>query len=285
MGGLISGCLGSCCGAAACAGISACCSCNFYLSLPASRAVYTMAIFVATGAALAAKYWGRSISANANESCRYCGDAGVMRIFFGMACLHFLLAVATIGDTRFAAYMHTGFWFAKVVLLTGLLVGGAFLPLRGLLVFGEMCRWVAMLFLLFQVVALIDLAYSWNESWRSRDDELAGEWRWRGSILAVAFALYSVSLAGIALMFEYLAADGCALNTALLACTLVAAVGFTALSVSPVAEHGAILASAVVTAYVVYIAYSALASAPDVGCNTLIGFSTEIYHSLLRPPF
>mmetsp|Transcript_29731 Transcript_29731/g.68177 ORF Transcript_29731/g.68177 Transcript_29731/m.68177 type:complete len:209 (-) Transcript_29731:59-685(-) len=208
-----------------------------------------------------------------------------MRIFFGMACLHFLLAVATIGDTRFAAYMHTGFWFAKVVLLTGLLVGGAFLPLRGLLVFGEMCRWVAMLFLLFQVVALIDLAYSWNESWRSRDDELAGEWRWRGSILAVAFALYSVSLAGIALMFEYLAADGCALNTALLACTLVAAVGFTALSVSPVAEHGAILASAVVTAYVVYIAYSALASAPDVGCNTLIGFSTEIYHSLLRPPF
>jgi hypothetical protein len=268
MGAVLASCLGSCCGAAACAGFSACCSCNCFLSLPYSRALYTATIFCVTAAALVAKYLGGQISGNAD--CAYCGDEGVLRIFFGLAATFCTLALLTLGDTRFGSYVHTGFWFAKLCALVCFGVAGAFVPIGGLLAFGEACRWVAMLFLLFQIVMLIDLAYGWNESWLSKDDELGGEFRWRAAILAVATLLFAGSLAAVALMLQYLAADGCTLNTALISCTLVAAVLLTVLSVSPVAEHGALLTSAVVSSYAVYLCYSALAAAPDAVCNPLI---------------
>ncbi|KAG8461261.1 hypothetical protein KFE25_002450 [Diacronema lutheri] len=268
MGAMLASCVGSCFGAAACASFAACCSCNCFLSLPAARAAYTATIFVATAVAVALKYWGDTLVAG--EGCAYCGDEGVLRVCFGLACTFAVLVLLTLGDTRFGARVHTGFWAAKLLLLGGLLAAGAFLPLRGLLVFGELCRWVAMLFLLFQIVMLIDLAYGWNAAWLAQDDELAGEWRWRGAILAVSAALYALSLAACALMLQFLTAEGCVFNTALISCTLVCSVGLSALSVSPVAEHGAILTSAVVTSWLFFLVYSALTGVPDAACNPLV---------------
>lgn len=273
MGAMLASCAGACCGAAACAGLSACCSCGCFLSLPASRWVYTAAIFVSTAAALVLKYWGGELAPAGG--CRYCGDEGVLRVSFGLAGTFAVLALLTLGDTPFGARVHTGFWPPKLLLLVGLLVAAGFLPLRALLAFGEACRWVGLLFLLFQIVMLIDLAYSWNEAWRDRDDELAGGWRWRAGLLLAACGLYAASLGGLALMLQYLSAEGCAFNTALLACTLVSCVGLSALSVSPAAEHGALLTSAVVCAYAAFLAYSALSSVPSAACNPLLAESFD----------
>lgn len=272
MGGLLSvpaSFLGACCGSVLCGSFAACCSCNFFLSLPASRAVYTATILLTTAAALVIKYWGAELMP-AWSSCTFCGDEGVLRVHFSLACTFAALALLTVGDTRFGAHVHTGFWLPKLLLFIGLLATGAFVPLRVLLIFGELSRWVAMLYLLFQIVTLIDLAYSWNEAWAAKDDELAGEWRWRGSILAISFGMYAASLAGFALMLQYLSAPGCAFNTALIACTLVASVCLSVLSISPVAEHGALLTSAVVTFWLTWLCYSALTSVPDAPCNPLV---------------
>lgn len=265
----LASCVGSCCGAAACAGFTACCSCNVYLSLRASRVVYTAVVFVATAAALAAKYWGADLAAGGGDECLFCGDAGVLRITFGLACTFLLLALLTLGDTHFGRAVHTGFWFAKLVVLGGTIAGGAFLPVAGLALFSEVCRWCAFLFLLFQIVMLIDFAYSWNEAWAVRDDEGAGEFRWRGALLLASLALFAFAITGVTLMLRYMSPPGCTLNVTLVSCTLVAFVAFSALSISPLAEHGALLTSAVLSAYLVFVAFSALKAVPDAACNPL----------------
>jgi len=73
----------------------------------------------------------------------------------------------------------------------------------------------------------------------------------------------------LCLLLNYLSPAGCTLNTVLVSCTLVSFVVFTALSISSVAEHGALLTSAVVASYVTFLAYSALSSVPDPECNPL----------------
>jgi len=259
---------GSCCGAVACAGFTACCSCNVYLSLRASRIAYTVIVFVTTAAALTAKYWGSELAAP-GEACLFCGDTGVLRITFGLACTFVLLALLTLGDTHFGRAVHTGFWFAKACVLAGALAGAAFMPVTALAIYSEVCRWCAFVFLLFQIVMLIDFAYSWNETWAAKDDEVAGEFKWRAGLLLASFALFALAIAGVTLMLQYMSPAGCTLNVSLVACTLVAFVAFSALSISPIAEHGALVTSAVVSAYIVYVAFSALKSVPDAACNVL----------------
>jgi len=129
-------------------------------------------------------------------------------------------------------------------------------------IYVHFARVISGFFLLVQIVILIDFAYSWNSEWLEPPKE------WKGAILAVSTSLYLASLAGLILMFVYFGGLGCDLQKFFIAFTLIFTLAFTTLSVSSKIEHGALLPSAVVTAYCYYLLFSALSSDPS-HCNSL----------------
>lgn len=74
----------------------------------------------------------------------------------------------------------------------------------------------------------------------------------------------------MAKLYEWYVTDGeaCSRNAWLVSSALVSCAAFTGISLHPVAKEGSLLPSAVVTAYCVYLCYSALSSEPSgYRCN------------------
>ena len=60
----------------------------------------------------------------------------------------------------------------------------------------------AFLFILVQLVLLIDFAHSWNETWVDKMEENDSKC-WMVALLFCTFTMYGISLAGIVCMFVY----------------------------------------------------------------------------------
>ena len=93
----------------------------------------------------------------------------VYRVGLAMALFYFLLALITIkvktsGDPR--AKIHNGFWGIKLLVFIGLLVGAFFIPKgdfsKAWMVIGMIGGF---LFILIQLILLVDFAYRWSEKW------------------------------------------------------------------------------------------------------------------------
>ena len=115
------------------------------------------------------------------------------------------------------------------------------------------------------MVILLDFAFFWNESWVAKEHP-----SWIVGLLVSTVTLFAGSITLVVYLYEWYSPAGeeCGRNVWLISTTLVACVVFTAISVHPVAKEGSLLPSAVITAYCVYLCYSALSSEPsDYKCN------------------
>lgn len=209
------------------------------------------------------------------------GQQAVYRVSLGTA-LFFLSMAALLqgvrykGDRRGRALQH-GLWPAKLAAWFALVALTFFLPNGPIAFYGWVARLGSGLFLVVQVVILLDFAQSWNDAWAARGEE---DPRWLYSLLALtALALASVAaVAGVALHFFAPSTDaqglplgrGCGLNVFIITASLVAALGMCALSVSQLAPRGSLFPAAAMALYVSYLSFSALQSEPrDYACNAL----------------
>lgn len=191
-----------------------------------------------------------------------------LQLFFGCMSLA-LLGVRTKGDKR-GIYLHQGNWAAKLaawVLFSAL----PFLFPNGLVAaYGWAARFGSGLFLIIQMLILVDFTAAWNEAWvaAGEDDD-----RWLYALLGLTVASYAGVLAMAGLLFAFFkpaGAGSCGLNVFLITAALLLCVGFSALSVLPISRGGSLFPSAVTSLYVMYLCYSALQSEPkDYACNGL----------------
>jgi len=133
--------------------------------------------------------------------------------------------------------------------------------------FPAVARIISSMFLLLQILLLIDFGYRWNEDWVNRayadsvGDE-ASDKKWLFGVLGASAFMYIGSFVGIGLMYSNY---NC--HTGFITSTLVGLVLFTVLSVfreKLIGIEGAILPSAVVAAYTTYLTWTALQSQPDL---------------------
>ena len=105
------------------------------------------------------------------------GYFAVYRICFSLACFFLLfmivmLYVKSSHDPR--AKIQNGFWFFKILIYIGILVGAFFIPNNGS--FEEVFMYFGMIggfmFILMQLILIIDFVHSWNESWVDKVSEL-----------------------------------------------------------------------------------------------------------------
>jgi len=198
------------------------------------------------------------------------GNSGVYRATFTSTLFFLCMAIAT----KINPILNRSAWPAKYVIFLLFVMATFFIPNSPLFfgIFPWICRLGASLFLVVQQIILIDLAYSWNESWvQNSIDADSVEYgsgnSWLIAIVVTIVLLYSGCLVSLVLLYKYF--SGCATNDVLISMTLVLIVSITAIQLN--SEGGNLLTSSVLSVYAIYLVTSALSHNPNEQCNLFFG--------------
>ncbi|NP_849196.2 serine incorporator 2 isoform 1 [Homo sapiens] len=203
------------------------------------------------------------------------GYRAVYRMCFATAAFFFfftllMLCVSSSRDPR--AAIQNGFWFFKFLILVGLTVGAFYIPDGSFtniwFYFGVVGSF---LFILIQLVLLIDFAHSWNQRWLGKAEECDSR-AWYAGLFFFTLLFYLLSIAAVALMFMYYTEpSGChegkvfiSLNLTFCVCVSIAAVLPKVQDAQP---NSGLLQASVITLYTMFVTWSALSSIPEQKCN------------------
>lgn len=220
------------------------------------------------------------------------GYKAIYRISFALAVFFFLffllmLKVRSSKDPR--AAVHNGFWFFKVVAIIGLMVGSFYIPGGP---FSTAWHFIGMfgatLYILIQLILLVDFAHSLNEGWVNRMEE--GNARcWYAVLLSFTSFFYILSFIGVVLLYVfYTKTDACTENKLFISLNLIFCMVVSIVSILPkIQEHqprSGLLQSSIITAYTIYLTWSAMSNEPDRTCNPgLLSIITQITTPTLTP--
>jgi len=300
------GCIISClaCNAASClcSGICNVCGKAVPMSTIGSRIIYSVIFFLISFVAWILGSWAKNIlqwvpvlksctETDGSEGQVLCyGTLAVYRISFVLALFHGIMALIMIGVSRKIDCRNSiqdGWWGIKAILLLGGIVGAFFIPN----IFFQYFGWVALaasgIFILVQLLLLVDFAHSWAENWIGKYEESEeGDKRWWYLMLIVACVLYGISLVGSILMGIFFCKDAMhcgARNVAFLTLNAVLCFLLSAASIHPKVQDASprsgLLQSSIVTAYCTYLVYSAMMSGTD--CNPFLSSGSASKVSVL----
>ncbi|XP_065663305.1 probable serine incorporator [Hydra vulgaris] len=280
-----------CCGSAAC---SLCCSaCPSCKNSTSTRIVYSIFLLFTTIIScimLVPKVEDQLQKINwlcekaAKADCReLVGYIAVYRVSFGAVMFFLLLTVIMFGvksskDPR--SGIQNGFWAIKFLVLIGIIVGAFFIPSKD----GKFIQaWMyigligAFLFILLQLVLLVDFAHSWNGAWVEKMEESDSKF-WFFALVSSTFLMYAVSLAGIICMFIFFTnspTSKCGTEKFVVSFQLVMSCVISFIALTPAVQNrqpqSGLLQAAAISLYTTYLAWSALSYSTT--CNKLIAVS------------
>ncbi|KAM3878235.1 serine incorporator 1 [Diretmus argenteus] len=234
-----------------------------------------------------------SMSAGFHANCEmFVGYKAVYRVCFGMSMCFLLFAITMINiknsrDPR--AAVHNGFWFFKIAAMVAVTVGAFYIPegsfTHAWFVVGTIG---AFIFILIQLVLLVDFAHSWNESWVDRM-ETGNARGWYAALLGVTIFNYMMSFVAVVLFFIfYTKPEGCLINKFFISFNMLLCMGASVISVLPKIQESqsrsGLLQSSVITLYTMYLTWSAMTNEPDRECNpSLLSIFQQIAVPTLAP--
>ncbi|KAJ2459318.1 Membrane protein tms1 [Coemansia sp. RSA 2424] len=229
--------------------------------------------------------WG-FISLKCPEGLCY-GTLAVHRMCFSLSLWHLILGALTMGvvDSRHPrAKLQNGLWLPKFVAWL-VLVALSFAIPNGFFEFYS--KYIAMagaaVFLLIQLVLLVDFAYNLAEGcierWEETEQPL-----WRNLLISGTVAMYVVYSALTIVDYVFFAAEGCGRNQFFITANMLMCIVVSVIAVHPRVQEANIksgLAQAgMVSAYATYLVTSALAGSPpgkpesgEPVCNPLAGMA------------
>jgi len=139
--------------------------------------------------------------------------------------------------------------------------------------FGWFAFAASIIFILVQLLLLVDFSHTWAENWIGKYEEAEeGDKKWWYIMLATTFFLYGLSFVGTILMGVFFCHDlsNCSKNVAFLTLNAVLCFLLSAASIHPKVQDASprsgLLQASIVTAYCTYLVYSAMMSDTDQ-CN------------------
>lgn len=220
------------------------------------------------------------------------GFKAVYRINFALAIFFFAFSllmfnVKTSKDPR--AAIHNGFWFFKIAVIVGIMVGSFYIPEGGFTSVWFVIGLVgAALFILIQLVLLVDMAHSLNERCMKNKEE--GNPRvWYTVLLSLTSLCYILSIVFVGLLCAYYTKpDDCTENKFFISINVILCIVVSVISIhSKVQEHqprSGLLQSSVITLYIQYLTWSAMTNEPDEACNpSLLKILTHIAAPTMAP--
>ncbi|KAG8451210.1 hypothetical protein GDO86_003452 [Hymenochirus boettgeri] len=136
------------------------------------------------------------------------------------------------------------------------------------------------LFILVQLILIIDLAHSWSQSWLLRAED--GNTKcWYAALVICTFLLYAASIIAIVFMYIYYTkSNECVHNKVFISLNLIFCVIISIVSILPKVQdaqpHSGLLQASIITLYTMYVTWSAMANVPEQNCNpTLLAIATN----------
>ncbi|GAX77158.1 hypothetical protein CEUSTIGMA_g4603.t1 [Chlamydomonas eustigma] len=206
---------------------------------------------------------------------KWFGQQAVYRVSMGSFLFFATMSATMIGikykrDSR-DKYLHHGNWLLKLGIWLAFTALPFLLPNNIVDAYAWAARFGSGIFLVIQMVILLDFVQSWNDSWVASAEE---DEQWYYALLGVTVAAYAGSLTVAGLMFHWFKPSGldCSFNVLLITLALLLCVVFSVLSLIPsvTANRGSIFPASVISLYCMYLCFSALQSEPkDYQCNGL----------------
>lgn len=193
----------------------------------------------------------------------------VLRVSMGNFLFFAVLALIMIGvkdqNDRRDSWHHGG-WMVKMIVWVLLIVLMFFMPNVVIDIYGLLSKFGAGLFLLVQVVILLDFTYTWNDAWVAKDEQ-----KWYIALLAVSVGCYIAAYTFSGILFIWFNPSGqdCGLNVFFIVMTMILAFAFAVIALHP-KVNGSLLPASVISVYCAYVCYTGLSSEPrDYACNGL----------------
>jgi len=129
------------------------------------------------------------------------------------------------------------------------------------------------LFILIQLILIIDFAHSWAEAWVGNYEDTDSK-GWLAALLSITGVFYAGSLAAIVLFYVYYTGTyvgECKLHEFFISFNMILCVILSIVSILPqVQEHmpkSGLLQSSCITLYILYLTWSAMSNSPDAVCK------------------
>lgn len=209
------------------------------------------------------------------------GYGAVYRISVAMSAFFLLFSLLTYNvhsKKQFRARIHNGFWYIKLSLLV-LIIGVVFyLPNTDL--FSKIWMYIGLtggfMFILIQIILVIDFGHSWSVSWAEKMDTLDTKC-WYFSLAFSTALVYSLSVTAAVMFYLFFTnpddISQCKANTFYISFNVGHCALATIISVLPRIQQettgAGLLQSSVITIYTMYLTWNTLSSQPDSKCNPL----------------
>jgi len=195
----------------------------------------------------------------------------IVTIFFTLMSI-IMIKVKSSNDPR--AGIQNGFWGFKYLIIIGGMIGAFWIPDGS---FGEAWMYCGLvggfLFILIQLIFIIDFAHSWAEAWYGnyQENESRG---WLAALLSCTGLMYAGAVSATVLLFIYYIGDHagqCKLHEFFISINLIMCIILSVVSILPkVQEHmpqSGLLQSSMITLYIMYFTWSALSNSPRTDCK------------------
>ncbi|KFM76328.1 Serine incorporator 3, partial [Stegodyphus mimosarum] len=150
--------------------------------------------------------------------------------------------------------------------------------------FGHIWMSVAMggasIFIIIQLMLIVDFAHAWTDNWLRRVSD-GGSRCWFVAMVFCSMVIYTAVIIGIVMIAQnYTRAEGCTTNKIFIGINGCLCLFCSFISVMPCVEkntgdsRAGLLQSAIISAYVVYLTWSALSSEPNPS-GTGVGTQSE----------
>lgn len=203
------------------------------------------------------------------------GYLAVYRILFAMTMFFIMMAMVMVGvrssrDGR--AVIQNGFWGPKYLILIAAIVGAFFIPETSS--FSSTWMVIGMmggaLFIIIQLILIVDFAHSWAENWVEKAEESESKWYYFGLIFFTLLN-YTISFVAVVLLFVYYTAGDCGWQKFFISLNIILCVLLSVLSILPRIQESqprsGLLQSSILTLYVFYLTWSALSNSSGTQCK------------------
>jgi hypothetical protein len=272
-----------------CCSFASCFGCKYNARL--ARLVYLFIFMLGAVLAVILRYYGESAFSGVAAFSDVCktgqcyGAQAAYRVSFSLTVVFAFMAALT----AVAPVTHLAGWLVKLLLFALVLGLSVLINNEAMLQFAMAARVFSVVFLLLQVIIIIELSYKVN-AWltariAARDAELdAAGWQpgvcsnaWRVLLALSCLGMYAAAGTGLVLLFTFF--GSCELNNFFTAQTLVVGVAQTIASLF-LSDRG-VLPPAIILAYNTYITYSAITNNPDPKCNALARSENQSQASII----
>lgn len=192
----------------------------------------------------------------------------VYRVSFALF-LFFLLHFCSVSDLTCCVddgvrdEMQSGYFGMKTCILIMLVLFSFALPTRFFSYYAWVCMYAAALFLLIQIILIVDFAHEWNEKWGDRSEENE---KWLYYLVAITIFCFVASICMNGYGFaNYTPHEDCNLHGFILIANIM--VGLITIAVAIWVPHGSLLPTGIIFTYTSYLVVTALRTSPDTRCG------------------